>query len=190
MTDQNFENNRFLDVVNEKDEIIDSKPRTDVHRLGLLHREVHVWMFDENKNIFFQKRGLPVSWSSTFDATIGGHVNKGEDYLTAAIRETKEETSLILTPDDLILLKKFRDIAHLSKDEYLSITNNFFRNIYIYRHAISEKEIKKEAILGVNFQKFAPDFLKNISKEDAKKFTKFILTKELPEVLKYMENIS
>ena len=78
----------------------------------------------------------------------------------------------------------------ISKDEYLSITNNFFRNIYIYRHAISEKEIKKEAILGVNFQKFAPDFLKNISKEDAKKFTKFILTKELPEVLKYMENIS
>ena len=58
MVNLNYENERFLNVVDENDEVIDSKSRIDIHRLGLLHREIHVWMFDENKNIFFQTRGL------------------------------------------------------------------------------------------------------------------------------------
>ena len=34
---------------------------------------------------------------------IGGKVEEGEDYLSAAVRETKEETGFIITPHDIFL---------------------------------------------------------------------------------------
>src|SRR4029078_10371505 len=99
MTDIDYENNRLLDIVNENDEIIDAKARKDVHRLGLLHREVHVWIFDEDKNIFFQKRGLHRTSPGLLDASVGGHVNVGEDYIEAAVRETLEEAGVSISAD-------------------------------------------------------------------------------------------
>src|SRR5258708_3806596 len=116
MTNINFENSRLLDVVSQNDKVIDLKTRTDVHRLGLRHREIHVWLFDGKHNMYFQKRGLHRPSAGLLDATIGGHVNKGEEYLNAAIRETKEETGISILASDLILLKKFKGISNLSKD--------------------------------------------------------------------------
>ncbi len=187
MANFNFENTRFLDVVNEKDEVIDSKPRSDVHRFGLLHREIHVWMFDENKNIFFQKRGLHRPSAGLLDATVGGHVDGGEDYLAAAVRETKEEAGITILASDLVLLKKFKKNSTPIEDDLPGKINNFFRNIYIYKYPIKEEEMKKEVgLLGVGFKKLSPDILLHPSKEDTNKFDRFILTDELPEVLQYV----
>src|SRR5258708_11290820 len=181
------ENDRLLDIVDNKDIIMGSRSRAEIHRLGLLHREIHVWMFDENRNIFFQKRGLPVSMSGLFDATAGGHINKGEDYLDAAIRETKEETSITISPADLIFLKKSMGTEYVSREDSLGTINNFIRSVYIYKYPIKEQTLRKEpVILGVNFKKFSYAFLQDISKRDSKMFIKFVLTDELPSVLKYV----
>ena len=94
MTNLNYENKRILDVIDKNDKIVDSKSRIDIHRLGLLHREIQVWIFDKNKNIFFQKMGLHKKSAGLLDATIAGHPNKGEEYLDAAVRETKEEIGI------------------------------------------------------------------------------------------------
>ena len=94
----------IFDVVNARDEVIDAKPRSEVHRLGLLHRAIHVLVFNSRGETFLQKRSMtkdrePGKW----DSSTSGHVNAGEDYDAAAVRELDEEIGLIVskTPDRL-----------------------------------------------------------------------------------------
>jgi isopentenyl-diphosphate delta-isomerase type 1 len=85
----------FFDVVNNRDEVIGRKPRREVHRLGLLHRAVHVLVFNSSGRIFLQKRSMkkdrqPGLW----DSSASGHVDSGEDYDSTAVRELGEEIGL------------------------------------------------------------------------------------------------
>jgi isopentenyldiphosphate isomerase len=94
----------IFDVVNERDEVINRKPRSEVHRLGLLHRAVHVLVFNSPGEIFLQKRSMtkdrePGKW----DSSSSGHVDAGEAYEACAVRELREEIGLIVqkTPERL-----------------------------------------------------------------------------------------
>jgi isopentenyldiphosphate isomerase len=87
----------IFDVVNERDEVIDRQPRSEVHRLGLLHRAVHVLVFNSRGEVFLQKRSMtkdrePGKW----DSSTSGHVDSGEDYDACAIRELREEIGLAI----------------------------------------------------------------------------------------------
>ena len=186
MTNPYYENNEILDVVNENDEIIGSKLRNDIHRLGLLHREIQVWMFDENKNVFFQKMGLHKKSAGLLDATVAGHVKKGESYLDASVRETKEETGISVTPSDLVFLQKVK-VDNSLNDNMAPTINNFIRSVYIYKKPINESRLKKESgIAGGGFQKLSDEILLNPSKEYKHMIKNFVLTKEIPTVLNYL----
>jgi isopentenyldiphosphate isomerase len=94
----------IFDVVNEHDEVIDRKPRSEVHRLGLLHRAVHVLVFNGRGQIFLQKRSMKKDRQpGVWDSSASGHVDSGEDYDTTAVREVWEEIGLRLakTPERL-----------------------------------------------------------------------------------------
>lgn len=85
----------IFDVVNDRDEIIGQQSRSDVHRLGLKHRAVHVLVFNRRGEIFLQKRSpkkdcFPGKW----DSSSSGHLDSGEDYDAGAIRELREELGL------------------------------------------------------------------------------------------------
>src|SRR3954452_4367276 len=82
----------IFDVVNEWDEVIGRKPRSEVHRLGLLHRAVHVLVFNSRGQIFLQKRSMKKDRQpGVWDSSASGHVDSGEDYDTTAVREVREE---------------------------------------------------------------------------------------------------
>src|SRR5215469_17657864 len=88
----------IFDVVNDRDEVIDRRPRSVVHRLGLLHRAVHVLVYNSRGQIFLQKRSIkkdrqPGLW----DSSASGHLNSGEDYDACAVREVEEEIGLRLS---------------------------------------------------------------------------------------------
>jgi len=85
----------IFDVVNERDEVIDRRPRNEVHQLGLLHRAIHVLVFNSRGETFLQKRSMtkdrePGKW----DSSSSGHVDSGEDYDACAVRELREEIGL------------------------------------------------------------------------------------------------
>jgi isopentenyldiphosphate isomerase len=87
----------IFDVVNERDEVIGRRPRSEVHRLGLLHRAVHVLIFNSAGCVFLQERWLkkdrqPGLW----DSSASGHVDSGETYDDCAVRELREELGLQL----------------------------------------------------------------------------------------------
>ena len=94
----------IFDVVNERDEVIDQKPRSEVHRLGLLHRAVHVLVFNSRAQVFLQKRSMKKDRQpGVWDSSSSGHVDSGEDYDHCAVRELGEELGLMVpkTPERL-----------------------------------------------------------------------------------------
>src|SRR5215467_7374288 len=99
-------NEEIFDVVNERDEVVDHKPRSEVHRLGLMHRAVHVLVFNSRGEVFLQKRSMskdrqPGLW----DSSASGHLDSGEDYDVCAIRELHEEIGLRLSSAPTRLFK-------------------------------------------------------------------------------------
>jgi isopentenyl-diphosphate delta-isomerase len=85
----------IFDVVNDCDEVIGQSTRREVHARGLLHRAVHVLVFDARGRVFLQKRSLAKdSAPGCWDSSCSGHLDAGEDYLSAAVRELVEEIGL------------------------------------------------------------------------------------------------
>ena len=100
-------NQEIFDVVNERDEVIGQQSREAVHHLGLMHRAVHVLVFNAAGQVFLQKRSMmkdrqPGLW----DSSASGHVDTGEGYDACAVRELQEEIGLKLaaTPPRLFKL--------------------------------------------------------------------------------------
>jgi isopentenyl-diphosphate delta-isomerase type 1 len=88
----------IFDVVNERDEVIGRNTRSEVHRLGLMHRAVHVLVFNRQGQVFLQKRSRHKDrHPSTWDSSASGHVDAGEDYDACARRELREEIGLALS---------------------------------------------------------------------------------------------
>src|ERR1700744_1186398 len=88
----------IFDIVNERDEVIDARPRSVVHAQGLLHRAVHVLVFNSRGEIFLQKRSmLKDRQPGVWDSSCSGHVDSGETYDETAVRELGEEIGLRLS---------------------------------------------------------------------------------------------
>jgi len=82
----------LFDVVDPDDRVIGRAPRREVHARNLLHRAVHVLIHDAAGHLFLQRRSMSKDSSpGCWDAACTGHVDAGEDYVTAARRELGEE---------------------------------------------------------------------------------------------------
>lgn len=86
----------MLPLVNEAGKIIGSATRGRCHSgEKLLHPVVHLHVFDRSGRLFLQKRPMwkdiqPGKW----DTAVGGHIDCGEDVMTALHREAREELGL------------------------------------------------------------------------------------------------
>jgi 16S rRNA (adenine1518-N6/adenine1519-N6)-dimethyltransferase len=66
-----------------------------VHGKNLLHRAVHILVFNQDGGLLLQKRS---AWKdrepSKWDSSAAGHLEPGETYQAGAIRETDEELGI------------------------------------------------------------------------------------------------
>src|SRR5688572_13370220 len=86
----------IFDVVNERDEVIGRNARSEVHRLGLRHRAVHVLVYNSKGEIFLQKRSMTKdTFPGAWDSSAAGHLDCGEDYDACAVREMREELGIL-----------------------------------------------------------------------------------------------
>ena len=97
----------LFDVVNADDQVIGTEKRSVVHRTQLLHRSIHVFVFNAEGKLYLQKRSLtkdssPGKWVSS----CSGHVDSGESYDMAALRELGEELGLFEPTDFLPVFKE------------------------------------------------------------------------------------
>ncbi len=91
----------WFDVVNERDEPIRRATRREVHANGWWHRAVHILVFDAAGRVFLQKRSMLKDLSpGLWDSSCSGHLDAGEDYDAAAVRELGEEIGVRLAPGE------------------------------------------------------------------------------------------
>jgi isopentenyl-diphosphate delta-isomerase len=105
----------IFDVVNERDEVVGQAPRSEVHAKKLLHRAVHVLVFNARGQLFLQKRSMTKDTAKgKWDSSASGHVDSGEDYDTCAVREVWEEIGLKLdqTPERILRLEACVETGH------------------------------------------------------------------------------
>lgn len=83
------------------------KERELVHRDGDIHGTAHVWVIRSNKEIgrpevLLQKRSREKDiFPGCLDVSAAGHLDAGEDFPEAAVRELKEELGLEVKPEEL-----------------------------------------------------------------------------------------
>jgi 16S rRNA (adenine1518-N6/adenine1519-N6)-dimethyltransferase len=105
--------NDMLDIVDKNDTVIGSGARSMIHARGLIHRAVHIFVFDNSSRIYVQRRSsIKDRFPGRLDSSAAGHVDSGEDYESAARRELMEELALDA------------DIEHVLKVPASQITDN------------------------------------------------------------------
>jgi isopentenyl-diphosphate Delta-isomerase len=157
-----------LNIIDEKENIIGEYAREDIHNQGLLHREIWVWFYNAKGEVIFQHRSNKKdTFANLLDATVNGHVEAGESYEDAAIRETKEETNILLNSSDIVLLDTIKGKFY---DSTINITNNIIRTVYAYKYDGRVKDLQVEEGEGVGFEAWAIDDIFSISSEQKKKF--------------------
>ena len=94
-----------FDVVDEQDRVIGQATRAEVHRRKLWHRAIHVLVFNAEGAVFLQKRSMAKDMApGCWDSSCSGHLDAGESYDAAAVRELGEEIGVFIdAPPERVL---------------------------------------------------------------------------------------
>ncbi len=97
LKDQPQKAGEIFDVVDADDQVVGTATRGEVHAQKLIHRAVHVFVLNKRGDLLLQKRSaLKDLCPSLWDSSVSGHLDSGEPYETAAIRELEEEMGITL----------------------------------------------------------------------------------------------
>ncbi|MCA9360969.1 NUDIX domain-containing protein [Candidatus Kaiserbacteria bacterium] len=81
-------------VVDENDSEIGAEYMMDAINKGLIRRASRVFVFNKNGQILVQRRSEYVLKPLLLDQSAAGHVDEGETYYEAAVRELNEELGI------------------------------------------------------------------------------------------------
>jgi isopentenyldiphosphate isomerase len=89
------EDYEILEIVNRDDQVVGTATRSEIHARGLMHRAVHIFVFNRQGEIYIQRRSdTKDRHPSKLDSSAAGHVDPGETYGETAVRELAEELGL------------------------------------------------------------------------------------------------
>lgn len=89
----------LLDIVDTGDNVVGKATRGEIHQFSLMHRSIHVLVFDGAGRVLLQKRSVQKDQcAGMWDTSCAGHVESGQTYEETVPRELQEE--LGVTPTD------------------------------------------------------------------------------------------
>lgn len=148
----------YIDIVHETGEPTGRKAlKSEAHKNGLWHNTIHLWLYTKQKQILLQQRSYKKSiYPLLWDVSAAGHIDAGESFKHAAIRETKEELGLTLNKNDLMKIGVHK---HLSTYANGTIKDNEFHQVYVAELKVNiellvPQEDEVEAIKLVSFKEF------------------------------------
>ncbi|MEC7786509.1 MAG: NUDIX domain-containing protein [Nitrospinota bacterium] len=119
-----------------QDQVIGKATRREIHQKQLIHRSIHILVFNSNKQIFLQKRSNTKDENpGIWDTSSAGHVDAGETYDECAERELWEELRIKESLKPLAKIKACKETYQEHVQVYVCKTNT---SISINRNEISE----------------------------------------------------
>ncbi|MBO6102599.1 MAG: NUDIX domain-containing protein [Opitutales bacterium] len=149
-----------FDVVDESDNVVSQNTRGFIHENGLMHRAVHAVFLDGKGSILLQKRSKKKdSYPLAYTTSCSGHVDAGESYEAALVRETREELGVEI---------EFSKFQKVGKIPACKETGNEFTGVYFIVFN-GEFKTPPDEVDSVEWAKIS-DFEK-LAKENPEKFT-------------------
>lgn len=146
----------YIDIVTETGAPTNKTAlKSEAHKNGWWHNTIHVWLYTKNGDILLQQRShkkeiFPLLW----DVSAAGHIDAGESFESAAIREVHEELGLLLKPKNL---SKIGVHKHASTYANGKIQDYEFHQVYIAELTVDIDELlpqeeEVEALKLVSFK--------------------------------------
>lgn len=140
-------------------------PRTEIHRLGKIHRAVHLYLFNSRNEVPLQRRALTVDHvPRRWGISVTGRVGAGESSSGAVRREVEEELSISASRLKIdFLFSYFQEV--ILDETYI---NRQFNDVYV-THADVEPELMRFDHSEVSEVRFFPfeAFLEMASNESS-----------------------
>lgn len=125
----------IFDIFDASMRPLGTAPRNQVHREGLWHRAVHVWIIsglDEGAILLQRRAGHVRNNSGLFDISAAGHLSAGED-VADGLREVEEELGFAVSPDEALDMG-WRTEAYDDHDKHYF--NREFQKVYLVQKDI------------------------------------------------------
>lgn len=175
----------LLDVLDEEGNLTGNKEDKDIiHEKGLWHREVCALIRNRKGEYLIQKRAAtkkqaPNKWGMT-----AGHVDAGEDFEEAMIREIREELGIEVALEELTPLSTFKEAF---KNE--TTTNNNYTRYYFYEtnRKIEDYTICLEELSELKYITIE-EMEEAVEKKDEN--CSYARRDEMKEVIKLLKNIN
>lgn len=175
----------LLDVLDEEGNLTGNKEDKDIiHEKGLWHREVCALIRNRKGEYLIQKRAAtkkqaPNKWGMT-----AGHVDAGEDFEEAMIREIREELGIEVALEELTPLATFKETF-----ENETTTNNNYTRYYFYEtnRKIEDYTICLEELSELKYITIE-EMEEAVEKKDEN--CSYARRGEMKEVIKLLKNIN
>lgn len=175
----------LLDVLDEEGNLTGNKEDKDIiHEKGLWHREVCALIRNRKGEYLIQKRAAtkkqaPNKWGMT-----AGHVDAGEDFEEAMIREIREELGIEVALEELTPLATFKEAF-----ENETTTNNNYTRYYFYEtnRKIEDYTICLEELSELKYITIE-EMEEAVEKKDEN--CSYARRDEMKEVIKLLKNIN
>ena len=155
----------ILDIFDESGEKIGEMSREEIHKVGAWHKSVHIYLINAKNQLLMQLRSKNKDIGpNVWDISVGGHVDLGEDSLTSAQRELKEELGIEAEKGEFEFLFTQKEI--LKNGNYVS---KEFVDVYLIEKDVTEKDVKLQLF---EVQKFEfvdiSTFIEKVREKDKK----------------------
>lgn len=141
----------FFDVLDEEgNKTGEIKLREEVHRDGDWHKSVHIWIVNDKGEVLLQKRSPNKdSHPNMWDISSAGHLVAGDDSLSGALREIKEELGVEVLPERLSLIGTRKKAGKYTQ----TFINNEFSDVYLLRWSLplNQLYIQEEEVSAVKY---------------------------------------
>ena len=177
----------YLEIVSEAGEVIGKETREKIHREGLLHREIHVWLYTPKDELIFQHRAKDKdTFPDLLDASVAGHVELGMEYVDSAMQEMEEEAGLTVIREDLMFVSTEKIKSY---DPATNKINHRLQATYLYQFDGSVEDLRIEKGKAIGFEVWPFDTILSLSIEQSQRFIPTIIP-EAQEVIRLLRKQS
>ncbi len=122
--------------------------KSEAHAQGLWHASTQVWIVNiQNKVLLQQRSANKDSYPNLWDISVAGHLSAGDNPISAALREIKEEIGLELEASQLQFFKRIKR-SKIPKPNFL---DNEFNYLYGVKtdFRLSSLKLQEEEVQAV-----------------------------------------